>query len=54
MSWQQTEFILKVMAPRMGKAQAPEDIQPRGNLTRAEIMSRFAEVRANTLQFADS
>jgi DinB family protein len=48
-----TEFILKVMAPRMGKAQAPEEIQPRGNLTRAEIMSRFAEVRANTLQFAE-
>jgi hypothetical protein len=48
-----TEFILKVMAPRLGKAQAPEDIQPRGNLTRAEIMSRFAEVRANTLQFAE-
>jgi hypothetical protein len=47
-----TEFILKVMAPRMGKAQAPEEIQPRGNLTRAEIMSRFAEVRANTMQFA--
>ena len=48
-----TEFILKVMAPRLGKAQAPEDIQPRGNLTRAEIMNRFAEVRSNTLQFAE-
>ena len=47
-----TEFILKVMAPRMGKAQAPEEIQPRGNLTREQILSRFAEVRANTLQFA--
>jgi hypothetical protein len=47
-----TEFILKVMAPRLGKAQAPEDIQPRGNLTREEIMTRFAQVRANTLQFA--
>jgi hypothetical protein len=48
-----TEFILKVMAPRMGKAQAPEEIKPRGDLTRAEIMSRFAQVRANTLQFAE-
>lgn len=47
-----TEFILKVMAPRLGKAQAPEPIVPRGNLTREEIMTRFAQVRANTLQFA--
>ena len=47
-----TELILKVLAPRLGKAKAPEDIEPRGDLTRAEIMSRFAQVRANTLRFA--
>jgi hypothetical protein len=48
-----TELILKVMAPRLGKAQAPEPIQPQGKLTRAEVMSRFDEVRAKTLQFAE-
>ena len=47
-----TELLLRVMAPRVGKAQAPEDIVPSGKLSRAEIMSRFAEARARTLQFA--
>ncbi len=48
-----TELILKVMAPRLGKAQAPEPIQPQGKMTRAEVMARFDEVRAKTLQFAE-
>lgn len=48
-----TELILKVMAPRLGKAQAPEAIVPQGKLTRAEVMSRFDEVRAKTLRFAE-
>src|SRR5260370_8858478 len=48
-----TELILKVMAPRLGKAQAPEAIVPQGKLTRAEVMSRFDDVRAKTLQFPD-
>ena len=46
-----TEFLLKIMAPRLGKAVAPEPIQPNGKLSRAEIMSRFAEARAGTIQF---
>ena len=48
-----TELILKVMAPRMGKAQAPEAIVPQGKLSRAEVMARFDEVRAKTLRFAE-
>lgn len=47
-----TEFLLKVMAQRQGKAQAPEEIQPQGKLTREQIMTGFAEVRGKTLQFA--
>ncbi len=48
-----TELLLRVMAPRMGKATAPEDIVPSGKVPRAEIMSRFAEVRATTLTFVE-
>ncbi len=48
-----TEFILKVMAPRLGKAEAPEAIKPQGTMTRAEIMQRFDEARGRTLQFTE-
>ena len=47
-----TDFLLKVMAPRLGKAVAPEPIQPHSIVARAEVMSQFAEVRAKTLEFA--
>jgi hypothetical protein len=49
-----TELLLRVMAPRMGKAQAPEDIVPSGKMPRAEIMKQFAEERARTLKFAET
>jgi len=49
-----TELLLRVMAQRQGKAQAPEDIVPSGKMPRAEIMKRFAEERARTLQFAEN
>jgi hypothetical protein len=48
-----TELLLRVMAPRMGKAQAPEDIVPSGKLDRATTMRRFAEVRGITLKFVE-
>ena len=48
-----TELLLRVMAPRLGKAQAPEDIVPSGKMPRAEIMAHFAEARARTLRFAE-
>ena len=47
-----TEFLEKVMPNRLGRAQAPEGIQPQGKLSRAEIMSRYAEARERTLRFA--
>jgi hypothetical protein len=48
-----TQILLGVMAQRQGKAQAPEEIVPSGKMPRAEIMSRYAEVRARTLKFAE-
>jgi len=48
-----TELLLRVMAPRLGKAQAPEEIVPSGKMARAEIMSGFAQARAQTLRFAE-
>jgi len=33
------------------KSQAPEPIVPKGNFTRAQVMSRYEEGRAKTLQF---
>ncbi len=51
---EKTAILLRVMAPRLGKAQAPEDIVPSGKMSRAEIMSRYAEVRGRTLKFAET
>jgi hypothetical protein len=48
-----TEILLQVMAPRLGKAKAPEDIVPTGTVPRAELMKRFAVARANTLKFVE-
>lgn len=48
-----TAILLQVMAPRLGKAKAPEDIVPSGTMPRAEIMAKFAEARAQTLKFAE-
>lgn len=36
-----TEFIVRVMPSRQGKAQAPEPIVPREGLTRAQVKERF-------------
>lgn len=47
------EFLEKVMLNRTGKAQAPEQIQPKGKMTRAEIISRYKEGRAKTLKFTE-
>ncbi len=49
-----TAILLQVMAPRLGKAKAPEDIVPSGTMPRQEIMSRFAEARGRTLNFAET
>lgn len=49
-----TEILLSVMAQRKGKAQAPEEIQPTGKLSRDEIMARFARDRDATLKFSET
>jgi hypothetical protein len=47
-----TEFILQVMAPRLGKATAPEPIVPTGGLTRAQVKERFEKQRVAIVKFA--
>src|SRR5271155_2806574 len=41
-----TEFIERVMAPRLGKATAPDPIVPQGKLTQTEVRERFLKQRA--------
>lgn len=48
-----TQILLSVMAQRKGKAVAPQEIQPSGKMSRAEIMRKFAENRARTLKFVE-
>jgi len=47
-----TEFIEKVMAPRLGKAQAPEPIVPTGGLTQEQVRERFEKQRVAIEKFA--
>ncbi len=47
-----TEFIERVMAPRLGKAQAPEAVVPKGDMTPAQVKERFARQRAEIAKFA--
>jgi hypothetical protein len=47
-----TEFIEQVMAPRKGRAQAPEAIVPTGKMTKADFIKKYREIRAQTLKFA--
>jgi uncharacterized damage-inducible protein DinB len=45
------ELIEKVMAPRLGKAKAPEPIVPTGNLTQEQVKERFLKQRAEIEKF---
>ena len=47
-----TERLVAVLAPRLGKAQAPEAIVPKGGMTRAQVKERFERQRAEIVQFA--
>jgi hypothetical protein len=47
-----TEFIERVMAPRLGKAQAPEPIVPRNGMTLAQVKERFDRQRDEIVKFA--
>jgi hypothetical protein len=47
-----TEFIERVMAPRAGRAQAPEALIPRGPITAAQVRERFEQQRIAIVKFA--
>ena len=47
-----TEFIVRVLPSRQGKAQAPEAIVPRQGLTYAQVKERFEKQRIAILKFA--
>lgn len=47
-----TEFIERVMAPRLGKATAPEPIVPTGKMTQAEVRETFERQRVEIVKFA--
>ena len=47
-----TEMIEMVMAPRLGKAQAPEPLVPQGRMTRDQVRERFLKQRAEVDKFA--
>ncbi|HWQ33200.1 MAG TPA: DinB family protein [Blastocatellia bacterium] len=48
-----TEMLEKAVLNREQKFQAPEPLQPSGNLTRAEFISQFKEARARTIKYAE-
>ncbi len=47
-----TEFIERVMAPRLGKATAPEPIVPSGKMTQAEVRETFLRQHLEIEKFA--
>lgn len=47
-----TEFLERVMAPRLGKATAPDPIVPSGKLTQSEVRERFEKQRGEIVAFA--
>jgi hypothetical protein len=47
-----TEFIERVMAPRLGKATAPEPIVPGGKMTQAQVRETFFRQREEIEKFA--
>ncbi|HVP00576.1 MAG TPA: DinB family protein [Bryobacteraceae bacterium] len=47
-----TEFIERVMAPRLGKATAPEPIVPSGKMTQAQVRETFLKQREEIVKFA--
>jgi hypothetical protein len=56
-AWEQktkgkTERLVATLAPRLGKAQAPEAIVPKGGMTQAQVKERFERQRAEIVKFA--
>jgi hypothetical protein len=49
-----TEFLERVMPTRTGRAKAPDEIVPEGKVLRADLMRKLRQVRARTMQLAES
>jgi len=47
-----TDILRRALPNRSTKVTAPEEIQPKHGLTRAQLMARFKEQRARTLAYA--
>ena len=47
-----TERLEAVLAPRLGRVQAPEAIVPKGGMTLAQVKDRFEKQRAEMVKFA--
>ena len=47
-----TELIERVMAPRLGRAQEPEPLVPKGAMTPAQVKERFERQRAEIVKLA--
>jgi uncharacterized damage-inducible protein DinB len=47
-----TATLEAVLAPRLGKAQAPEAIVPKGGMTQAQVKERFLKQRLEIVKFA--
>lgn len=55
-AWEQqtkgkTERLEAVLAPRLGRAEAPEAIVPKGGMTLAQVKDRFEKQRAEMVKF---
>jgi hypothetical protein len=49
-----TELIVQVMAPRLGKASAPEPIVPSGKMTQAQVRETFEKQHEEIVKFAST
>lgn len=47
-----TAMLEAILAPRLGKAQAPEVIVPKGKMTLAQVKERFEKQRMEIVRFA--
>jgi uncharacterized damage-inducible protein DinB len=49
-----TELLLRVMAPRQGKAKAPDEIVPQGKWDYDQAKAAFEKIRAETTKFTET
>jgi hypothetical protein len=47
-----TERLIAVLAPRLGRVQAAQEIVPKGEMNQAEVKERFLRQRADIVRFA--